>query len=167
MCNVATSTRSRVVDRHRILAKLDELDGYLQELRSILPDRLEDYLAVEKKRACERLVQISVEAALDVCALLVTGLRLGLPGEEDDLFDKLLQAHVLSSSMIDTLRRLKGLRNLLVHEYGRIVDSIVFPNHLLASRGLRVVQAGSAGVPGSQGAPPAILWIRWPVCDTR
>jgi uncharacterized protein YutE (UPF0331/DUF86 family) len=115
-----------VVDRDRVLAKLDELDGYLRELRSILPGRLEDYLAIEKKRACERLVQISVEAALDVCALLVTGLRLGLPGDEEDLFDKLQQADVLSSSMTDTLQRMKGLRNLLVHEYGRIVDSIVF-----------------------------------------
>ena len=34
-------------------------------------------------------MQVSVEALIDVCALLVTGLRLGLPGEEDDLFEKL------------------------------------------------------------------------------
>jgi uncharacterized protein YutE (UPF0331/DUF86 family) len=28
--------------------------------------------------------------------------------------------------MADTLRRMKGLRNLLVHEYGRVNDRIVF-----------------------------------------
>jgi len=28
--------------------------------------------------------------------------------------------------MADSLRRMKGLRNLLVHEYGRINDQIVF-----------------------------------------
>src|SRR5436309_14835225 len=81
--SVSTSKTSRVVDRDRVLAKLDRLDGYLSELRSIVPARFEEYLRVERKRACERLAQVAVEAVLDVCALLVPGLRLGLPGEED------------------------------------------------------------------------------------
>ena len=115
-----------MIDRDRLLAKIDELDGYLTELRSIAPEQFEDYLRVEKRRACERLVQVSVEAMIDACALLVTGLRLGLPGEEEDLFDKLTQRGAISPSMADTLRRMKGLRNLLIHEYGRINDKIVF-----------------------------------------
>ena len=115
-----------MVDRDRVLAKLDELDGYLRELRSIAPERFEEYLGVEKKRACERLIQVAVEASLDVCALLVAGMRLGLPGEEDDLFEKLTRSQAISEPMADTLRRMKGLRNLLVHEYGRVNDRIVF-----------------------------------------
>ena len=115
-----------MVDRDRVLARLDELDGYLRELRSIAPERFEQYEAVEKKRACERLVQVSVEATLDVCALLVAGMRLGLPGEEDDLFEKLARGKAVSEPMAETLRRMKGLRNLLVHEYGRVNDQIVF-----------------------------------------
>jgi uncharacterized protein YutE (UPF0331/DUF86 family) len=31
----------------------------------------------------------TIEAVIDICALLVTGLRLGLPAEEDDLSEKL------------------------------------------------------------------------------
>ena len=115
-----------MVDRDRVLAKLDELDGYLRELRSIAPERFEEYLGVEKKRACERLAQVAVEVALDVCALLVAGMRLGLPGGEDDLFEKLTRSKAISEPMADTLRRMKGLRNLLVHEYGRVNDRIVF-----------------------------------------
>ncbi len=115
-----------MIDRDRLLAKLDELDGYLGELRSIAPARFEEYLRVEKKRACERLVQMLVEAVIDASALLVAGLRLGLPGDEDDLFDKLARQAVISTPMADTLRRMKGLRNLLVHEYGRVNDEIVF-----------------------------------------
>jgi uncharacterized protein YutE (UPF0331/DUF86 family) len=115
-----------VVDRDRVLAKLDELDGYLGELRTIAPARLEDYRTVEKRRACERLIQVSVEAVLDICALLVTGLRLGIPAEEDDLFGKLAHRGVLTPATVETLRRMKGLRNLLVHEYARIDDAIVF-----------------------------------------
>jgi len=71
------------------------------------------------------LLQVSVGAVVDACALLVTGLRLGLPGEEDDLFRKLAEHRVISASMADTVRRMKGLRNL-VHEYGRVNDDIVF-----------------------------------------
>ncbi|MBI4610397.1 MAG: DUF86 domain-containing protein [Candidatus Rokubacteria bacterium] len=115
-----------MIDRDRLLAKLDELDGYLAELRSIAPERFEEYLRVEKKRACERLVPVLVEALIDACALLVAGLRLGLPGDEDDLFKKLVGRGVISNAMADSLRRMKGLRNLLVHEYGRINDQIVF-----------------------------------------
>jgi uncharacterized protein YutE (UPF0331/DUF86 family) len=109
-----------------VLAKLDDLDGYLRELRAIAPARFEEYLAIEKRRACERLLQVCVEAVIDTCALLVTGLRLGLPAEEDDLFAKLAQRGVLTGAVVGTLRRMKGLRNLLVHEYGRIDDRIVF-----------------------------------------
>ncbi len=115
-----------MIDRDRVLAKLDELDGYLRELRSIAPERLEDYLRIETKRACERLLQVAIESVIDVCALLVTGLRLGLPGDEDDLFEKLSGRGVISTAMAVTLRRMKGFRNLLVHEYGRVDDAIVF-----------------------------------------
>jgi uncharacterized protein YutE (UPF0331/DUF86 family) len=116
-----------MLDRDRILAKLDELDGYLAELRQIVPESYAHYLeSVEKRRACERLLQISVESVIDVCALLVSGLRLGLPAEEDDLIEKLEQAGIVSSEMAKALRTMKGFRNILVHEYGRIDNTIVY-----------------------------------------
>ena len=115
-----------MVDRDRVLAKLDEVDGYLDELRAVTPRDLEEYARIEKKRSCERLLQLAVEATIDACAMLVTGLRLGLPGEENDLFEKLARQGVISGGMTETLRRMKGMRNLLVHEYGRIDDALVF-----------------------------------------
>jgi uncharacterized protein YutE (UPF0331/DUF86 family) len=115
-----------VIDRDRLLAKLDELDGYLRELRGVAPERIEDYQQIVTKRACERLLQVAVEAVIDACAILVTGLRLGVPGEEDDLFAKLAQRGVIPPPMSEALRRMKGLRNVLVHEYGRVDDTLVF-----------------------------------------
>jgi len=116
-----------VVDRERILGKMAELDGYLNELRQILPQSFDEYVrSIEKRRACERLLQIAVEAVIDICAMLVQGLRLGLPAEEDDVFEKLAQHGVLSQKMVETLRRMKGFRKILVHEYGRVDDRIVF-----------------------------------------
>lgn len=116
-----------MLDRERILTKLDELDGYLGELRQVVPESYARYVeSVEKRRACERLLQISIECVIDVCALLVSGLRLGLPAEEDDLIEKLEQAGLISSEMAKMLRTMKGFRNILVHEYGRIDNALVF-----------------------------------------
>jgi uncharacterized protein YutE (UPF0331/DUF86 family) len=115
-----------VIDRDRTLAKLDELDGYLGELRSVVPATLDEYLTVEKRRSCERLLQVSVETTIDICSLLVAGLRLGLPGEENDLFEKLADRGVISRPVADLLRRMKGMRNILVHEYGRVDDELIF-----------------------------------------
>jgi uncharacterized protein YutE (UPF0331/DUF86 family) len=116
-----------MLDRERILAKLDELDGYLGELRQVVPESYGRYMeSVEKRRACERLLQISIECVMDVCALFVSGLRLGLPAEEDDLIEKLEQAGLISSELGKLLRTMKGFRNILVHEYGRIDNAIVF-----------------------------------------
>ena len=37
-----------MVDKDRILAKLDQLEGYLRELCQILPESFEEYQKVEK-----------------------------------------------------------------------------------------------------------------------
>lgn len=115
-----------MLDRERILAKLDELSGYLGELREIVPASIVEYRMVEKKRACERLLQIAVECVIDVANLLVSGLRLGLPAEENDIFEKLEHNGVISADLVAVLKRMKGCRNILVHEYARVNDEIIF-----------------------------------------
>jgi uncharacterized protein YutE (UPF0331/DUF86 family) len=146
-----------VIDRDRTLAKLDELYGYLGELRSVVPATLQEYGAVEKRRSCERLLQISVETAIDVCALVVSGLRLGLPGEENDLFEKLVDRGVISRPMADVLRRMKGMRNILVHEYGRVDDELIFETvaHRLGDFDTfrREILAFLENAPGNPGGP--------------
>jgi uncharacterized protein YutE (UPF0331/DUF86 family) len=115
-----------LLDKERVLAKIDELEGYLKELGEVKPTSLEEYKKIEKKRSSERLLQLSIECMIDICALMVTGLRLGLPSEEDDLFERLEQAGIISPLMKETLRKMKAFRNILVHEYGRIDDELVY-----------------------------------------
>jgi uncharacterized protein YutE (UPF0331/DUF86 family) len=115
-----------MLDRERILSKVSELDGYLAELASLAPRDFEAYQRTETKRACERLLQIAVEAVIAICHLFVTGLRLGLPAEENDIFEKLERKGIISGTQKETLRQMKGFRNILVHEYGEIDDRIVY-----------------------------------------
>jgi len=115
-----------VLDRERIVAKLDDLDGYLRELGEVAPLSIDEYRRTEKRRSCERLLQIAIECVIDVCNLFVAGLRLGLPAEENDIFEKLERAGVVSAATVDVLKRMKGCRNILVHEYARVGDEIIF-----------------------------------------
>ena len=115
-----------MLDRERVLAKLDELEGYLSEVHQVAPATFEAYKTIEKRRSCERLLQLAIECMIDTSALVVTGLRLGLPAEEDDLFEKLEDASIISASLGGTLRSMRGMRNVLVHEYGRVDDRLIF-----------------------------------------
>ena len=116
-----------MLDRDRIITKIDELEGYLKELRSIIPEGYDEYLlSTEKRRACERLLQISVECVIDICGLLISGLRLGLPSEESEIIEKLFLNNIVSEEMKDTLKSMKGFRNILVHDYAKLDNALIY-----------------------------------------
>jgi len=118
-----------MLDKNRILSKLDELNLYLVELEEVMPKNYEEYVnSIEKKRSCERLLHISVECVIDVCSLMVKGLRLGLPSGEEDLFEKLERKKIISGRMKEKLKVMRGFRNVLVHRYGEVDDELVFEN---------------------------------------
>lgn len=116
-----------MLDKNRILSKLDELDSYLIELEEVMPKNFGQYVdSIMKKRACERLLHVLIECAIDVCALMVKGLRLGLPSGEEDLFEKLEKRKIITKEMKGKLKTMRGLRNILVHRYGEVDDELVF-----------------------------------------
>lgn len=116
-----------MLDKNRILSKLDELDSYLMELEEVAPNNFAEYVgSIEKKRACERLLHILIECVIDICSLIVKGLRLGLPSGEEDLFEKLEKRKIITKEMKEKLKTIRGFRNILVHRYGEVDDELVF-----------------------------------------
>lgn len=117
------------LDKERVLLKIDELDGYLEEIEKIRPKDFEEYKnIIEKKRSCERLLQISIETVIDICNVVVSDLKLGIPYDEDSLFEKLKDRKVISAELTNILKDMKGFRNVLVHKYGDVDDERVFEN---------------------------------------
>lgn len=115
------------MDKERVLAKIDELDSYKKELEDIIPEDFEDYASSkEARRACERLLHIMIETVIDTCSLMVNELRLGIPGKEEDFFNKLQKKGVISPGLTGKLKSMKGFRNILVHRYGEVDDELVF-----------------------------------------
>jgi len=116
-----------MLDEERILVKIDEMESYLEEIKEFIPKDFEEYTdSRESRRVCERLLQISIECVIDICSLLVKGLKLGAPSDEDDLFQKLKKKKAISGRMLDVLKGMKGFRNILVHRYAEVDDELVF-----------------------------------------
>jgi uncharacterized protein YutE (UPF0331/DUF86 family) len=115
-----------MLDKDRILSKIDELDSYLIELEDVMPKNYEEYVnSIEKKRSCERLLHILIECTIDICTLMVKGLRLGLPSTEEDLFEKLGKKGIISREMKEKLKSMRGFRNI---RYAEVDDELVFEN---------------------------------------
>ncbi|MHA1729343.1 MAG: hypothetical protein ACTSWY_11505 [Promethearchaeota archaeon] len=54
------------MDEERILAKVSQLEKYLDELKEISPANITLYQnSIRNKRAVERLLQISIECVID------------------------------------------------------------------------------------------------------
>ena len=115
-----------MLDKERVLSKIDELDSYLNELKEVVPASFAEYQKIEKKRSCERLLQLCIESVIDICKLFVSGLALGLPSEENDLFNKMRKKEILSEEITIVLKEMRGFRNILIHEYAAIDDELVY-----------------------------------------
>ncbi len=115
------------MDKKRILSKIDEMDRYVEELDKIVPKDLDEYeRLIKDKLACERLLHLSIECVIDICNIITSGLKLGLPSDEEEMLIKLERNSVVSKEMKKTLTGMKGIRNILVHKYGEVKDEIVF-----------------------------------------
>ncbi len=114
------------MDKERILSKLAEIEGYLEEIYENTPQSFEEYESnTVLKRAMERLLQITIEACIDICAMLVKELKLGIPSNEEDFIQK-LENIVLSNEVVASLKNMKKFRNLIVHGYSKIDDKLVY-----------------------------------------
>ncbi|NVO65984.1 DUF86 domain-containing protein [Methanofollis tationis] len=68
----------------------------------------------------------AIENVFDICAVLNTDLRLGVPGTDEDIVDHLIRHGALSRGMLKNLKAMKGFWNIVVHRYGVIDDALAF-----------------------------------------
>ncbi len=112
---------------NRIEEKLTKIQGYVEQLELILPETFEEYEKDEKtKFASERLFELSCENLLDVCFMIVSEKGKEKPLDNKDAIQKIVGLKVISKELGEKLKSLIGLRNLLVHQYGKIDEEIVF-----------------------------------------
>jgi uncharacterized protein YutE (UPF0331/DUF86 family) len=120
------------------LALIDIAERHAAMLDEMVPRDYMSYAADGRTRlATERALQVSVEAILDLAALYVAGLRLGLPPDEDGVVARLEKAEVLDESQARLLGDLRRFRNVLVHRYGTLDDRRVHTHALNTPNAIR------------------------------
>ena len=109
-----------MTDPELIRKKLAYIETCVQDLRRLAnPEVLESDL--RERRFIEHTLQIAIQAALDVSSHIVSDEKLGEPRTNRDLFGLLVSAGWFDPPLGDTLRKMVGFRNILVHGY-EVVD---------------------------------------------
>ncbi|MBS3116567.1 DUF86 domain-containing protein [Candidatus Woesearchaeota archaeon] len=110
----------------RIQAKLLQMHGYLTELNKWLPSKnkyLHDGLT---RRACEKTIQLAIECVLDICAIIVSEEKLGLPTSEENLIRLLSEKKIISLILAKKIQSMKSFRNILVHRYEEVDNTLAY-----------------------------------------
>lgn len=116
-----------MVDREIAERLLGLLDGYLNDLQSVQELSFDEYESdIRTKRFVERTLQIAVEACLDMGWHIIADEGLTEAENNRDVFKVLADAKVIDRAIVPSLQQMASFRNLIVHDYGKIDDEIVF-----------------------------------------
>ena len=116
-----------ILFKKKILQKAEEMNKYLLDLEDLLPKTKKEYLQdIKTKRACEKTIELAIESVISVISMIVSEERLGIPESEDDLILLVELKEIISRMLAQKIRQMKGFRNILVHRYGTVNDSLVY-----------------------------------------
>lgn len=111
----------------RAADKIKDLSRFLEELGRIVPKSVEEYRSnIEKKAACERYAEKIIEALTDLAFLTIKNKKLRMPESDTDAFDILLENKMVDEVLAAKLKKAKGMRNIIAHQYGIVDDETVF-----------------------------------------
>jgi len=117
-----------LVDRYIVDARIAKIREYVALLRKI-------YGQTNKKTFiheplvygnAERYLQLAIQCVLDISNHIVADMRLSIPEDNRQLFELLAREKILPRALANTLTRMSGFRNVLVHEYLEIDRKLVF-----------------------------------------
>ena len=69
-------------------------------------------------------LQVSIDAAMDIVAMLSKDLGITVKDDYSNI-DELENLNIFPSDLLNEMRRLNGLRNVLVHRYNKIEEDLI------------------------------------------
>lgn len=111
-----------------IFDKTEEIRIYLKEFKQIIPKDFSSFMQIEKKAACERYIEKITEACCDIGYLILKDNKIDLSEFDGRVFDKLYEINKLPLEIAEKMIRIKGMRNLIIHQYGNIDYKVIFSN---------------------------------------
>jgi uncharacterized protein YutE (UPF0331/DUF86 family) len=105
---------------------IEESIKKLSELRRENPT-LDNYRRSWKdKDSAERNLQKVIEAIIDLGKMLIADKKLREPSNNREVFQILEEEGLFQSELMPLIDKMIGMRNVLVHSYNRIDDSIIY-----------------------------------------
>ncbi len=113
-----------MTDSELLEKKLAFIETCVRELRELSQSaRIET--DIREERFVAHTLQIAIQAALDIASHIVSDERLGEPRTNRELFDLLQRHHWLSLELTDTMGKMAGFRNIVVHGYQSVDPRIM------------------------------------------
>jgi uncharacterized protein YutE (UPF0331/DUF86 family) len=98
----------------------------LRELAAGLSS-FDDYIhSADARDIAERNLQIAIEACLDIGKIIISQKRLPEPQDYKGIFMALSQADIVRPETTEILSEMAGTRNILVHGYDKVDDSLIY-----------------------------------------
>jgi uncharacterized protein YutE (UPF0331/DUF86 family) len=116
-----------MVDKEKIRQKIQFIEdnlNKLEQIKSFTKDEfLNDFIKIE---ATKHLLQISIEAMIDIAGHVIARNRFSAPQSSADMFDILKEKGILNEKNINNYRLMAKFRNRLVHLYYDINNEEVY-----------------------------------------
>ena len=113
-----------MTDRDLLEKKLAFIETCVYQLRELArPEQIES--DIREERFTAHTLQIAIQASLDIASYIVSDRRLGEPETNRELFDLLRKDQWLSPELAETMQKMAGFRNIVVHGYQRMEPLIL------------------------------------------
>jgi uncharacterized protein YutE (UPF0331/DUF86 family) len=110
-----------------IRTKIAQIRESLELIRNNVPDNFEDFASLGLiKDGMYKRIEFCIQNVFDICAILDTDLRLGIPQSDDNILEIMVANGIINKDMKTKLKLMKGFRNILVHRYGGIDDALTY-----------------------------------------
>lgn len=117
-----------------IRAKISVVQERVRRLSSFSEISFESYLKdYTIKDAVERNIEVAIQACIDIARIIIKREGLREPEDNKGVFVVLAENGIISEESLRFLIPMAGTRNVLVHGYDKVNDTIIFgvlKNHL-------------------------------------
>jgi uncharacterized protein YutE (UPF0331/DUF86 family) len=109
--------------KHKLISIKENIDI----VKENIPDNLEEFKNLGLiKDGIYKKIEVSIQEIINICSIINSDLKIGIPSNRDEIISALEDKEVLSKELGKKIRELKGFRNFLVHRYGKIQDEIAY-----------------------------------------
>jgi len=115
-----------LVDKNLVLKKIKELQQRqveIEEFKSITIDQYKKDWKIQ--RIVERTLQIMIEICIDISNHIISDNKYRIPQNNAESFEILFENNIINKKLKDTMKKMVGFRNIIVHEYFEIDPEIV------------------------------------------